>query len=234
MTHTVSNVADSAKDALDSANQAQSEASSGQAVVEGTLQAIQTLGGQVESAAATIRSLEKESDAIGGVIDVIGSIAEQTNLLALNAAIEAARAGEQGRGFAVVADEVRTLANRTQHSTSEILGMVERLQSQARAAGQVMRQSSEMAVNTASRGEQTGASFGKIVDMVTQIRGMNEQIAAAAAQQLAAAEDISQSLVRINNDGIEILTDNSELSDSAHSLSALSCRLEQLVNQFRA
>ena len=233
MTYTASNVADSAKGALDGANRAHQEARAGQGIIEGTVQAIQTLGGQVESAAATIQSLERESDAIGKVIDVIEGIAEQTNLLALNAAIEAARAGDQGRGFSVVADEVRTLANRTQQSTAEILGLVERLQVQARTAAQVMGESSSMVQSTVARGEQTGASFASIADSVASIRGMNEQIAGAAAEQLAVAEDISRSVVRINGDGEAIVQDNQELSQAAASLAALSRRLEGLLNQFR-
>jgi methyl-accepting chemotaxis protein len=233
MTFTVSNVADSAQGALESANRAHSEADSGQRIVEGTLQAIQTLGNQVESAAETIHSLERESDAIGGVIDVIGGIAEQTNLLALNAAIEAARAGDQGRGFSVVADEVRTLANRTQKSTTEILGMIERLQSQAHQAADVMRASSEMARSTVEKGEQTGASLHNIVESVASIQGMNQQIASAAAEQQVTAEEISQSLVRINSDGEEIVADNHKMSDTAGSLSELSQQLENLVSHFR-
>jgi methyl-accepting chemotaxis protein len=233
MTVTVANVADSAQCALESANRAQSEANSGQTVVGNTLKAIQTLGGQVELAAETIHSLERESDAIGSVIDVIGGIAEQTNLLALNAAIEAARAGDQGRGFSVVADEVRTLANRTQQSTAEILGMIERLQSQAHEAARTMRESSEMAQSTVQKGEQTGASLKNIVDSVASIQGMNQQIANAATEQRQTAEEISQSLVRINSDSEEVVTDNHQISDTARSLSQLSRQLEGLVSHFR-
>ena len=233
MSHTVSNVADSAQGALDSATRAHSEANSGQSIIEGTLRAIQTLGQQVESASTTIQSLERESDAIGGVIDVIEGIAEQTNLLALNAAIEAARAGDQGRGFSVVADEVRTLANRTQQSTAEILGMVERLQTQAREAARVMSESSKMAQSTVEQGEQTGASLISIATSVASIQGMNQQIANAASEQFAVAEDISRSLVRINSDGEEIVTDNHRLSEAARSLSQLSAQLDGLIRHFR-
>ena len=233
MSHTVSNVADSAQGALESATRAHTEANAGQSIIEGTLKAIQTLGQQVESAATTIQSLERESDAIGSVIDVIEGIAEQTNLLALNAAIEAARAGDQGRGFSVVADEVRTLANRTQQSTAEILGMVERLQTQAREAARVMSESSKMAQSTVEKGEQTGASLSSIAVSVASIQGMNQQIANAASEQFTVAEDISRSLVRINSDGEEIVTDNHRLSDAARSLSQLSAQLDGLIRHFR-
>ena len=233
MTHTASQVVDAAKHGLNNANQAHQEANAGHGTVDDTLQAIRTLGAQVESAAATIRSLEQESDAIGKVIDVIEGIAEQTNLLALNAAIEAARAGEHGRGFSVVADEVRTLATRTQQSTTEILRMVERLQHQAGAAAKSMAASSAMASDTVQRGERTGASFGNIVGAVAGIQETNQQIERAASEQFAVAEDISQSLVRINNDGEALVADNDKLSASAGSLTALSQQLAGLVNQFR-
>jgi methyl-accepting chemotaxis protein len=233
MSVTASNVANDAEGALESATLAHNEASSGQTVVQDTLEAIRTLGCQVERAADTIHSLKRESDAIGGVIDVISGIAEQTNLLALNAAIEAARAGDQGRGFSVVADEVRTLANRTQQSTSEILGMIERLQSQAQAAAQTMHESSEMAQATVQKGEQTGTSLNHIVESVASIQGINQQIASAAAEQRQTAEEISKSLVRINRDSEEAVTDNHRISDTSQELSQLSHQLEDLVQHFR-
>jgi methyl-accepting chemotaxis protein len=233
MSVTASNVANDAEGALESATLAHNEASSGQTVVQDTLEAIRTLGCQVERAADTIHSLKRESDAIGGVIDVISGIAEQTNLLALNAAIEAARAGDQGRGFSVVADEVRTLANRTQQSTSEILGMIERLQSQAQAAAQTMHESSEMAQATVQKGEQTGTSLNHIVESVASIQGINQQIASAAAEQRQTAEEISKSLVRINKDSEEAVTDNHRISDTSQELSQLSHQLEDLVQHFR-
>src|SRR5690606_31968978 len=138
MTATVQEVARNAQQAPDAAHRATNEASAGKRVVSQTIDAIDTLANEVQKAADVIHTLEIDSGNIGGILDVIRGIAEQTNLLALNAAIEAARAGEQGRGFAVVADEVRTLASRTQSSTQEIQQMIEKLQSGARQAVSVM------------------------------------------------------------------------------------------------
>jgi len=233
MSLTVSSVAESAQGASNNADKAQREAQDGRQVVTETVTAIHGLGDQVDLATTTIEALVKESEEIGSVIDVIGGIAEQTNLLALNAAIEAARAGDQGRGFSVVADEVRTLANRTQQSTSEILSMVERLQAQARQAGQAMTQSRNMARDTVAKGETTGSSLEHIVESVNLIQEVNQQIASAAAEQRSAAEEISQSVERINSDGEEIVTDSQGLSESARSLAELSERLKTLVSQFR-
>jgi methyl-accepting chemotaxis protein len=233
MSLTVASVAESAQGASESANQAQHEAENGQEVVKQTVGAIDGLGDQVDLATTTIQALVQESENIGSVIDVIGGIAEQTNLLALNAAIEAARAGDQGRGFSVVADEVRTLANRTQQSTSEILAMVERLQGQARQAGAAMEQSRSMARDTVEKGRTTGDSLEHIVESVNAIQSVNQQIARAAAEQRGAAEEISRSIERINSDGEELVADSTGLSESAASLAALSERLEILVSQFR-
>jgi methyl-accepting chemotaxis protein len=233
MSLTVSSVAEAAQGASHNADKAQREAQDGRQVVTETVTAIHGLGDQVDLATTTIETLVRESEEIGSVIDVIGGIAEQTNLLALNAAIEAARAGDQGRGFSVVADEVRTLANRTQQSTTEILSMVERLQDQARQAGAAMAQSRSMARDTVAKGETTGSSLDHIVESVDLIQQVNQQIASAAAEQRGAAEEISQSVERINSDGEEIVADSQALSESARSLAHLSERLETLVSQFR-
>ena len=230
---TASSVAEAAKGASRNADHAKQEADSGRQVVAKTLGAINDLGGQIELAATTIEALERESEKIGIVIDVIGGIAEQTNLLALNAAIEAARAGDQGRGFSVVADEVRTLANRTRESTGEILAMIECLQSQARQAAAAMQQSREMAGETAESGETTGISLEHIVESVNRIQQVNQQIAGAAAEQRSAAEEISRSIERINSEGEDIVAESEEMSESARSLFSVSERLDGLVRQFR-
>jgi methyl-accepting chemotaxis protein len=234
MSLTVSSVADSAKGASDGANQAHREAAEGRRVVGETVGAIEGLGGQIERATDIIDQLVRESEGIGAVIDVIGGIAEQTNLLALNAAIEAARAGEQGRGFSVVADEVRTLANRTQQSTSEIMKMVEQLQAEARQAGDAMQQSHSMAQTTIEKGAATDTSLEHIVESVNRIMRVNQQIAGAAAEQRIAAEEISQSIERINTDGEALVDDTQATSVSAQELAQLSERLENLVSHFRA
>ncbi|MCB1725678.1 MAG: methyl-accepting chemotaxis protein [Gammaproteobacteria bacterium] len=233
LTQTVSSVVESAEQAAETACRARGDADDGRGIVTETLAAIDLLGEQVDLAASTIQSLERESDTIGGVIEVIGSIADQTNLLALNAAIEAARAGDHGRGFSVVADEVRTLANRTQQSTAEIHGIIERLQTEARRAASAMQQSRSMAHATMDKGGATGRSLESIVHSVSLIQEANQQITGAASEQRTAAQGISANVERINIVGEEIVDDSRSISDSAAGLAALSERLEKLVSQFQ-
>jgi len=198
MSTTVQEVANSASAAAAATQQAQEEANNGRRVVGETMDAIHALAEEVKRAAGVIERLEKDSEEIGTVLDVIRGIADQTNLLALNAAIEAARAGEQGRGFAVVADEVRTLASRTQQSTQEIQKMIERLQSAAREAVQVMDAGSGQAETSVSQAAKAGQSLDTIADAVSTIAGMSEQIASAAEEQSAAANEISGNVESIN------------------------------------
>lgn len=226
-------VAESAEHALQSATDAEREVSEGRNIVTGTLEAIDRLARQVDSATETIQQLEKQSDDIGGVLDVIGGIAEQTNLLALNAAIEAARAGDQGRGFAVVADEVRTLASRTQESTEEIQKMIERLQTGARNAASVMTESRSKAQDTVSEGGKADESLSRILQAVSSIHGMNQQIASAAEEQSVTAQTISSNVNKINDAGGEIVNDIGEMSNSTQSLNDLSKQLDGLVKQFK-
>ena len=198
MTATVHEVAQNAQLAAISANTANSEVNTGQAVVNDAIRAIASLVQKVERAADVIHDLETNSNDIGSVLDVIRSIAEQTNLLALNAAIEAARAGEQGRGFAVVADEVRVLAQRTQKSTEEIQKMIQRLQAGAQEAVEAMKQSRSQADTTRDTAAKAGQVLTSITKAVTSINDMNALIASAAEEQNAVAEEINRNIVNIS------------------------------------
>jgi len=232
MTATVQEVARHASEAANSAEKADEQAEQGKAVVATTIEVIKALAERVEQAAQTIESLNTNSEEIGVVLEVIKGIADQTNLLALNAAIEAARAGEQGRGFAVVADEVRTLASRTQKSTEEIHHMIERLQHGARNAVKVMAEGREQAQNGVEQATRAGESLAQITFAITTINDMNTQIATAAEQQSAVAEEINRNVVAIS-DAMTHATDSvRQASNASHSLENLSNQLDALVRKF--
>ena len=233
MAATVQEVARNANDAAAAAAAANDEAQNGRSVVTKTSQAIDSLAGEIERAAEVIHHLEEDSDAIGTVLDVIRGIAEQTNLLALNAAIEAARAGEQGRGFAVVADEVRTLASRTQQSTEEIQEMIERLQERARSAVSVMEQSRQGAQLGVEQAAATGESLGAITDAVTRINDMNTQIASAAEEQSAVAEEINRNVVNVSQVVDRTADTSHRITESSGNLTRLAGQLHGLIAQFK-
>ncbi|MCW8855560.1 MAG: methyl-accepting chemotaxis protein [Gammaproteobacteria bacterium] len=199
MTATVHEVAQNAQQAASSAHHANDEVNTGQGVVNDTIAAIGSLVQKVERASDVIHVLESNSEEIGTVLDVIRSIAEQTNLLALNAAIEAARAGEQGRGFAVVADEVRVLAKRTQTSTEEIQQMIEKLQSGANEAVEAMDESRAQADSTRDTAARAGEVLHSITQAVMSINDMNTLIASASEEQNSVAEEINRNIVNISH-----------------------------------
>lgn len=233
MSSTVLEVANSATQAATAAYEANQQARRGQEVVGTVRNSIQTLADNVQSGAEAILEVERESDAIGQILEVIRGIAEQTNLLALNAAIEAARAGEQGRGFAVVADEVRTLASRTQESTSEIQAMIERLQNGTQQAVAVMETGQSHAQSSVDQAVSATEVLDAITQSVDQISMMNTQIASAAEQQGAVAEEINHSVVNISAIAEETAGGAQRSSESNERVSRLAAELKALTSQFK-
>ena len=232
MNATVHEVAKSAANAAEAADSADQAASTGQAVVTDTIAVIDTLASDVENAALAIHAVEEESDKIGTVLGVIKGIAEQTNLLALNAAIEAARAGEQGRGFAVVADEVRTLANRSGQSTVEIHEMIDRLQQGAANAVQVMNVSRDRAREAVKQAEVAGESLQAITAAVDRIDVMNAQIASAAEEQSAVADEINRNIVNISDVASATSQGAEQTASTSGDLARQAEHLDSLMRQF--
>jgi len=232
MAATVQEVARHSAQTAEAAQQADQAADNGRRVVEQMVGSIQHLSGDIGEAAEVVQTLAEHTSSIGSILDVIRSIADQTNLLALNAAIEAARAGEQGRGFAVVADEVRSLAQRTQDSTLEIQGMIERLQSGAQKAVSVMSQSREQAEAGARQAGDAGQALDSITHFNRVISEMAVQIASAAEEQAAVAHDISQRIELIRDLASNNAEGSDEVSDATRSLARLAETLHSQVRHF--
>ena len=233
MTATVSEVARNASEASTSAHEASSAATTGQTVVNANISSITSLADEVESAGSIIESLAEDTQSIGGVLDVIKGIAEQTNLLALNAAIEAARAGEQGRGFAVVADEVRTLASRTQESTQEIQQMIESLQAGAKNAVTAMQKGKEKASDSVDHSSKVQGALSTITTLITQISDMNTQIATAAEEQNQVAEDINRNVVNVHTLFDTNMETSHQSSVAGNSVARLASELQSVISQFK-
>ena len=232
MTASIQEVAGNALSASDAASKGLQETESGQQIMDHSLHAIQALKIDIERACTVIRNVEDSSNTISSVLDVIRGISEQTNLLALNAAIEAARAGDAGRGFSVVADEVRTLATRTQASTEEIQQMINRLQASSHEAVAAMKRSADQADGCVQQSNHSMESLNLIHGAINVINDMSTQIAAAVEQQSAVADEINRSVVSIRDlseQSLESAQSNSRTSDS---MNTASLDLEELAVQF--
>ncbi|EIK94185.1 methyl-accepting chemotaxis protein II [Pseudomonas sp. M47T1] len=233
MTATVQEVARNAEQASMAATDADGQAREGDKVVSQAINHIERLASEVKRSTEAMGHLQQESDKIGKVMDVIKAVAEQTNLLALNAAIEAARAGEAGRGFAVVADEVRGLAQRTQKSTEEIEGLVAGLQSGTQQVANVMLSSRELTDSSVALTRQAGVSLENITRTVSNIQLMNQQIAAAAEQQSSVAEEISRSIINVRDVSEQTAAASEETAASSVELARLGNQLQMMVSHFR-
>ena len=233
MAATVQEVARNAEHASQAATDADGQARAGDQVVAQAIAQIERLAVEVNRSTEAMGQLQQESQKIGSVMDVIKSVAEQTNLLALNAAIEAARAGEAGRGFAVVADEVRGLAQRTQKSTEEIEVLVAGLQSGTQQVANVMHGSRSLTDSSVELTRKAGASLENITRVVSNIQSMNQQIAAAAEQQSAVAEEISRSILNVRDVSEQTAAASQETAASSVELARLGNQLQMLVSHFR-
>jgi methyl-accepting chemotaxis protein len=233
MTQTVSEITKNANLAADTTQETNSKTMQGQEQVLASVSAVEDLLTNLGQISKSIEALHTESNNVGSILDVIRGIAEQTNLLALNAAIEAARAGEQGRGFAVVADEVRTLASRTQQSTEEIQTMISKLQQEAKNAVNAMENNTDYAMKTTEKSEQVKEILGDISIAVAQIRDMNDQTAQASTEQSQATDSIAQSIESVNQKAIEAVDDSEKAAHAANELDELASNLKSLVGKFK-
>ncbi len=233
MTATIQEVAQNAEAAANAASESDDRAKEGYDVVSNAMTKIETLSRDISQSAGLISKLQDDSANIGTILDVIREIAEQTNLLALNAAIEAARAGEQGRGFAVVADEVRGLAQRTHQSTGEIENLVNALQQGAKDAVDSMHTNSESAESSVQVSRTAGEALSSIADSVSTIQSMNQQIATAVEEQTSVAEDISENVVSIREVTDQNATANNQIAVSSNGLAELGSDLKRISERFK-
>ena len=233
MATTASDVASNAQGAASAAQEAEDSTQTGSDIVNKTTTAINDLSERIEQAVSDVEILEDATHSIETILQVINDIADQTNLLALNAAIEAARAGEQGRGFAVVADEVRTLASRTQESTTEIRAMIDKLQQGATTVSQAMKNSQSAASNTVEQAEQTGAALDSIYDAIKRINDMNIQIASAAEEQSSVAEEINANTMRIKDLSISVSEQNHSTNDAIQMQTSSVREQNEILDKFK-
>lgn len=233
MTTTIHDVADNAAKASSASNQADQDALYGAKVVHSTINSINSLSVSVNNSSQKLSEVQQEVNNISSILKVISEIADQTNLLALNAAIEAARAGEQGRGFAVVADEVRSLAERTQGSTTEIQAIIEQLQVGTQSTVEAMNEGKQLADSCVDQAEKTNAALEAITQSIGVINDMNMQIASASEQQSIVSEEINRNIVNVKRVAEENSVAANQTSSSSLEIARLAEDLGQLVSQFK-
>jgi methyl-accepting chemotaxis protein len=233
MSATVMEVSRNASLAAKSASEADKASAQGYSLVSQNMDGINQLALSIGTTSQAINKLGEDTNSVDNIVAVISEIADQTNLLALNAAIEAARAGEQGRGFAVVADEVRTLASRTQKSTEEIRTMLEQLKTGAKDAVQAMDEGQGQAQSSVEQAKNASDAITEISRVVTEINEMNTLIAVASEEQRIVTEEMNRNVVRINSQSHSTLQNSRETTEAAHTINALSSQMQQMVSRFK-